>query len=44
MQDVEPFQKKPRPSTIDTIKIEYWNRQRLAFAGPAIVAEIAPEA
>ena len=27
------------PSRIDTIRSEYWNRQRLASAGPAIVAE-----
>ena len=27
------------PSRIDTIKSEYWARQRLASAGPAIVAE-----
>ena len=27
------------PSRIDTIKSECWNRQRLASAGPAIVAE-----
>ena len=27
------------PSRIDTIKKEYWARQRLPFAAPAIVAE-----
>ena len=28
------------PSRIDTIKKEYWARQRLPSAGPAIVAEV----